>query len=62
MQQKLDYYGLKYSSSLRLQNVQKFTEEDFIRDLRPFVTLDKKDKLRKEFIYIKEYVTKKLGD
>ena len=60
VQYKLKYYGLRYTPRLIQKALNKFTVEDFIKDLRPFVTTPEKKDLAARFEYIREYVRRRL--
>lgn len=61
IREKLKYYQIT-DSQLRflLQKVGQFSEKEFVADMRPFVPIDERDKLKDRFIYIKEFLSNKL--
>lgn len=57
IKKKLEYYELKeMSKGDILRKMEKFSKKDFILDLRPFVAIDKREKLGDLFDFIKEYL------
>lgn len=58
---KLAYYEITDDKWPDLkQKIEKFSEKQFITDLRPFVPADKRDKLSEQYAYIKTYLLEKL--
>ena len=53
---KLSFYGEKFEKSALLESLHKFRKEEFILDLRPFVTLNERTKLGELFDYITKYL------
>ncbi|MCG2725675.1 MAG: nucleotidyl transferase AbiEii/AbiGii toxin family protein, partial [Elusimicrobia bacterium] len=54
---KLEYYDLKeISKGDILKKIEKFSKKDFILDLRPFVSVGKREELGDLFDFIKEYL------
>ncbi|MBN1162580.1 nucleotidyl transferase AbiEii/AbiGii toxin family protein [Patescibacteria group bacterium] len=53
---KLAYYGEKLDKTTLLDNLKKFKKEEFIMDLKPFVTTNERDKLGYLFDYISKYL------
>lgn len=60
LQSKLDYYKQTYSKNNVLKKVSAFDKNQFIFDLRPFVTLGERDKMGNLFDYIQIYLKEKL--
>ena len=60
VQYKLKYYDLHFTAKLIQKAINKFTVEDFIKDLRPFVTTQEKKDLASRCGYIKEYLVHSL--
>jgi len=61
VKEKLKYYGLQYIKKQEiLSKIEDFSKKDFILDVRPFVTMDERNKLGKFFDYIKDYLKTKL--
>jgi len=54
--EKLSYYGEKLDKKALLDNLKKFKEEEFVMDLKPFVTIKERDKLGDLFDYINRYL------
>jgi len=54
--EKLSYYGEKVDKPTLLHNLKKFKKEEFIMDLKPFVTISERDKLGDFFDYINRYL------
>jgi predicted nucleotidyltransferase component of viral defense system len=54
--EKLRYYGEELDKIVLLDNLKKFKKEEFIMDLRPFVTINERDKLGDLFDYINKYL------
>ena len=57
---KLKYYNLKLNENSILEKIEKFPKKDFILDLRPFVSINERDKLENFFNYVKKYLRKNL--
>ena len=57
--EKLAYYGEKLDKTDLLDNLKKFKKEEFIMDLKPFVTIKERDKLGDLFDYISKYLEEK---
>jgi len=53
---KLAFYGEKFEKLALLESLRKFKKEDFILDLKPFVTLNERTKLSELFDYITKYL------
>ena len=61
VKKKLKYYGLKdIKKGEILKKIEKFSKKEFILDVRPFVSLEQRDKLSDFFDYIKDYLRKNL--
>jgi len=61
IKQKLKYYNLKNITRKDIINrVKQFSEKDFILDLRPFVSVDQREKLGSFFIYLKDFLNENL--
>lgn len=58
--EKLKYYNLKLSKNDVLKKIKDFPKKDFILDLRPFVPMNERDKLKDLFDYIKKYLQENL--
>jgi len=59
VQKKLDYYDKKGIRNEEIvERVESFSKKDFIRDLRPFVPINERNKLGDFFIYVKDYLKK----
>src|SRR3989344_5291401 len=56
LQSKLDYYKQSYSKDKVLKKISMFNRDEFIFDLRPFVTMGERDKLGNLFDYIQIYL------
>lgn len=56
IKKKLDYYGEKMDRKRILARLEKFSKEEFIVDLRPFVPLNERDKLGDLFDYVVAYL------
>lgn len=57
---KLAYYDLEYDRSKLLKKIKSFVKKEFVLDLRPFVAVDKRERLGELFDFIKAYLEKKL--
>lgn len=57
---KLKYYNEELDWKKVKGRVEKFDKKKFILDLRPFVTIDKRDKLGELFEYARDYIKDKL--
>lgn len=53
---KLAYYNEKFSSKKLLDRLDEFSQENFTKDLRPFIPINQRDKLGDLFNYIKVYL------
>lgn len=61
IKEKLKYYQLeKVQMTDILNRINQFSEKNFVLDLRPFVPINERGKLEKFFVYLKEYLKKKL--
>ena len=60
IQAKLDYYQMKYNKNEILKRVNLFDQKEFVRDLRPFVTIGERSKLDNLFIYIKDFLVQNI--
>jgi len=58
--EKLKYYNLKLNKNDILKKIKNFPEKDFILDLRPFVPINEREKLKNLFDYIKKYLQENL--
>ena len=59
---KLEYYDLKeISKGDILKKIEKFSKKDFILDLRPFVSVGKREELGDLFDFIKEYLKQNIA-
>ncbi len=57
---KLKYYNLDLNASAVLEKIKNFSKKDFILDLRPFVSVNERNKLGNFFDYVQEYLQKNL--
>jgi predicted nucleotidyltransferase component of viral defense system len=55
IQQKFDYYQMKLDHQKLINRIQSFPKNDFILDLRPFVTFAERGTLNKLYEYIQTY-------
>lgn len=53
---KLAYYHETFKSKNLIKKLDSFSSQEFIQDLRPFVSIDRRDKLPDLFKYIKIYL------
>ena len=53
---KLAFYGERFGKSALLESLHKFKREDFILDMKPFVTINERTKLSELFDYITKYL------
>lgn len=60
LQFKLDYYNQTYSRDEIIKHISAFDKNEFIIDLRPFVTIGERDKLGNLFDYIQLYLKEKM--
>jgi len=61
IKEKLKYYRLeKVHKGDILKRVNEFSEKDFVLDLRPFLPLNERERLKEFFVYLKDYLYKKL--
>jgi len=61
VRKKLEYYHLeKIKKEEILERIERFSKKNFILDLRPFVSLDEREKLGDFFDFIKDYLKKSL--
>lgn len=61
VKEKLLYYNITdFSEKVLLDKIRKFNKKDFIKDLRPFIIFNKRDKLGDLFDYILDYFEKRL--
>lgn len=61
VKRKLKYYGLENIKNEEiLKRVEKFSEKDFVLDMRPFVPTNEREKLVSLFVYVKDYLKRKL--
>jgi predicted nucleotidyltransferase component of viral defense system len=59
VKEKLKYYGSdKIKKEALLKRVADFRESDFVLDLKPFVPIDEREKLRSFWHYVREYLSK----
>jgi len=57
--EKIKYYGINsFAKKDVLRKINAINKKDFIRDLRPFVSLNERDKLGDFFDYLKDYLGK----
>lgn len=61
IENKLKYYGIKLVASVSvLKRIDEFSERDFVLDVRPFVPLGEREKLPEFFLYICDFLKKRL--
>ncbi|MBU2592671.1 nucleotidyl transferase AbiEii/AbiGii toxin family protein [Patescibacteria group bacterium] len=61
IEEKLSYYRIKkFKKAELLSKINRFKKEDFIKDLRPFVALNNRDRLGSFFDYLCRYLQKEL--
>lgn len=60
LQSKLDYYKQIYSKNEMLKKISLFDKNEFIFDLRPFVTMGERDKMGDLFDYIQGFLKENL--
>lgn len=60
IQKKLKYYGLKKDKKDIIKETEIVKEKDFILDLRPFVPINERERLKDFFIYLKDFLKKNL--
>ena len=61
VREKLKYYNLeKVEKKDILKKIERFSKKDFILDLRPFVSIDKREHLANLFDFIREYLIQNL--
>jgi predicted nucleotidyltransferase component of viral defense system len=53
---KLAYYGLKDYQTLLSNQLEKFTEQDFVQDLRPFVPISERETLAHLYTYVQDFL------
>jgi predicted nucleotidyltransferase component of viral defense system len=53
---KLNYYQETFDKDKLLIELNKFTEEEFEKDLRPFLPINERDDLNNLFMYVKKYL------
>jgi len=58
---KLKFYHLQGVTQKNiLEKIAGFSEKDFILDLRPFVPLNEREKLKDLYVYIQHFLKEKL--
>ena len=60
VQKKLDYYKETLDTNAVIQKIQTFPINNFILDLKPFVTFPEREKLSELFEYIQTYCQQNL--
>lgn len=60
IEEKLKYYDEKFDSKELQERLTIFSKEDFIKDLRPFIPTNQREKLGNLFDYIITYLQEKL--
>lgn len=55
---KLEYYDERFTVGALLKRLSGFNKKDFVKDLRPFVPLNERDKLGDLFDYVMAYLEK----
>ncbi len=58
---KLQYYNEAFDSEKLIERFNEFTKDEFIKDLRPFIPINERDKLSDLFEYVKAYLIKSLS-
>lgn len=63
IKEKLKYYHLeKIASEQIIKRIEKFSEKDFVLDLRPFVPFEERERLSTFFFFVKDYLKRKLPE
>lgn len=61
VKEKLKYYNLEHISKEKiLEKIEKFSEKKFILDMRPLLPVDERSRLNNLFIYLRDFLKKKL--
>lgn len=61
VKEKLRYYHLENIRKHKiLERVEQFSKKDFVLDIRPFIPVNERDRLRDFFDYIRDYLIKSL--
>jgi len=55
---KISFYKKKIDFNEIINHISNFDKREFVKDLRPFVSINTKDNLEKIFNYIKDYLIK----
>lgn len=58
---KLAYYGEKFDPSALIERLDKFSVEEFEKDLRPFLPINERSELKKLFIYVRQYLKERFS-
>ncbi|NCO12320.1 MAG: hypothetical protein COZ34_02275 [Candidatus Pacebacteria bacterium CG_4_10_14_3_um_filter_34_15] len=58
IQNKLKYYGEDFKMDNLISRLKDFSKDEFIKDLRPFVPINEREKLGDLFEYVKTYLEK----
>lgn len=62
VKEKLNYYKIKGDQiNTLIEKVKQFSEKEFIIDLKPFVPINERSKLKEQFTYIKKYLLNNLS-
>ncbi len=61
VQKKLDYYKEIYSSKDVSERMKTLSSKDFASELKPFVSIEERDKLEEFFVYICRYIEEKIA-
>ncbi len=59
---KLNYYNETFDAKELLTRIDSFTKENFIKDLRPFVAINEREKLGELFEYVVAYLKKSFSE
>lgn len=63
VEEKLKYYGIKsFEPNMLITKIIKFSKEKFVLDLRPFVSINEREKLADFFDYTVAFLKNKLAD
>jgi len=58
---KLHYYNEVFDSEKLIKRLDDFTKGEFVKDLRPFISINERSKLNNLFDYVKAYLIKSLS-
>jgi predicted nucleotidyltransferase component of viral defense system len=62
IEKKLEYYGSSYNTEEIIKRIENHSPEEFVKDLRPFLSTNERGKLEEFFQYLKEYIVKKVAN